>query len=316
MIKTKQQAYRIPSISALIAFESAARHLNFSLAAEELNTSQSAISRHIQGLESRFGRRLFDRSKRKHNRLQLTLAGAEYYRAVVASLDGLHNATRALGEADYNNQLMISCTHETSHLFLMPRFDALQQHLGNDIRIKIITSEYEAMETSPDPRIDVMLKSTSKHEERDGQQLIFREAIQPICSPDFYEKHADILKKPISEWESLTFLNLSVSDSSARWSDWEDLFEYYQVDDFDPQYQPFFNYVYLLEAVAAGKGVGLGWRHLIERHLEDGIFITLTDEYVRFDNGMFGLVTEKGQELPQAHQCLEFLRQSVVETNR
>ncbi|MEM7359132.1 MAG: LysR family transcriptional regulator [Pseudomonadota bacterium] len=315
MTKSKQEAYRIPSVSALIAFESAARHLNFSLAAEELNTSQSAISRHIQGLESRFGRRLFDRSKRKHNRLQLTPAGTEYYRAVVASLDGLHNATRALGEADYNNQLMISCTHETSHLFLMPRFDALQQHLGNDIQIKIITSEYQAMETSPDPRIDVMLKSTSKHETRDGQQLIFREAIQPICSPGFFEKHAETLKKPISEWQSLTFLNLSVSDSSARWSDWEDLFSHYQVDDFGPKYLSYFNYVYLLEAVAAGRGVGLGWRHLIERHLDDGMFVTLTDEYIGFNNGMFGLLTEKGRELPQAQQCLTFLRDSVLEAS-
>jgi len=70
MIKNR---YRVPSTSALQAFEAAARHCNFSRAAEELHTSQSAISRHIASLEARLDTSLFDRQRKK--RLILTHIG-------------------------------------------------------------------------------------------------------------------------------------------------------------------------------------------------------------------------------------------------
>ena len=76
--------YRLPSVSALTAFEAAARRASFSRAAEELATSQSAISRHVAELEARLGTKLFER---RHNRLRLTSAGALYARAVATSLE-------------------------------------------------------------------------------------------------------------------------------------------------------------------------------------------------------------------------------------
>ncbi|MGD8421988.1 MAG: LysR family transcriptional regulator, partial [Gammaproteobacteria bacterium] len=81
--------HRIPSTSALQAFEAAARHCNFSRAAEELYTSQSAISRHISALESSLNTSLFDRRRKKH--LFLTAQGKQFHEAVVAGLDNIRN---------------------------------------------------------------------------------------------------------------------------------------------------------------------------------------------------------------------------------
>ena len=64
--------YRVPSMSALIAFESAARHGGFSHAARELGTSQSAISRYIARLEGELS------------------AGLRFHKAVLLALDTLH----------------------------------------------------------------------------------------------------------------------------------------------------------------------------------------------------------------------------------
>ncbi|MDE0626850.1 MAG: LysR family transcriptional regulator [Bryobacterales bacterium] len=64
--------YSIPSTSTLLAFESAARHGNFSQAARELETSQSAISRLMARLETQLGARLFERSR---TGVRLTEAG-------------------------------------------------------------------------------------------------------------------------------------------------------------------------------------------------------------------------------------------------
>ncbi|RUW95934.1 LysR family transcriptional regulator, partial [Mesorhizobium sp. M8A.F.Ca.ET.059.01.1.1] len=55
----------IPDIVNLQAFESAARHENFSRAAEELNLTQGAISRQVAELEQQTGLRLFERIKRR-----------------------------------------------------------------------------------------------------------------------------------------------------------------------------------------------------------------------------------------------------------
>ena len=53
---------RLPSLHALKFFEVAARHENFSRAAEELSVTQSAVSRQIQQLEAELGQALFERN--------------------------------------------------------------------------------------------------------------------------------------------------------------------------------------------------------------------------------------------------------------
>ena len=55
----------IPDIVNLQAFECAARHQNFSRAAEELNLTQSAVSRQISDLEQQTGLKLFERVRQR-----------------------------------------------------------------------------------------------------------------------------------------------------------------------------------------------------------------------------------------------------------
>ena len=78
--------YRIPSMSSLIAFETAVRCGSFSGAARELRTSQSAISRHIATLERQLCACLFERSP---TGVSLTHAGDRFHRAVLVGLGAL-----------------------------------------------------------------------------------------------------------------------------------------------------------------------------------------------------------------------------------
>ncbi len=70
---------RIPSLKALHAFEAAARHSSFTLAAAELSLSQGAISYQVRQLETGFGSPLFHRRTRQ---VELTPAGKALFRAV------------------------------------------------------------------------------------------------------------------------------------------------------------------------------------------------------------------------------------------
>lgn len=78
--------FRIPEESSLIAFESVARNGSVSRAADELGTSQSVISRHIDALENRLSVRLFERSPVG---VSLTDAGQVFIEAVEAGLNAI-----------------------------------------------------------------------------------------------------------------------------------------------------------------------------------------------------------------------------------
>jgi LysR family glycine cleavage system transcriptional activator len=73
----------LPPLHAVRAFEAAARHLSFNLAAEELHVTPSAVSHQIRALEDYLGTRLFDRLTR---RVILTRDGQAFLPAVQSAL--------------------------------------------------------------------------------------------------------------------------------------------------------------------------------------------------------------------------------------
>jgi LysR family glycine cleavage system transcriptional activator len=83
----------LPPLNSLRAFEAAARHLSFKLAAHELHVTPGAISQHVKTLEERLGLQLFDRL---HRQLVLTQAGLSYLTPVREAFGRLAEATSAL----------------------------------------------------------------------------------------------------------------------------------------------------------------------------------------------------------------------------
>ena len=74
---------KIPSTTALVCFEAAARHESFTKAAQELSLTQGAVCRQIGGLEEFLNVELFRRSRRG---VKLTEAGLSYSRRVATQL--------------------------------------------------------------------------------------------------------------------------------------------------------------------------------------------------------------------------------------
>ena len=300
--------YRIPPTSALIAFESAARHGNFSRAARELRTSQSAISRHIASLERQLSTRLFDRSR---TGVSLTDAGNRYRDAVAIGLGAIHAGAAEVAELSIDEQVevVIACSEEVSHIIMMPRYDALQKALGERVRIRLLTYHYSAQHLPPEPVADVILTWDAKSVASEDRVIIYKEAVVPLCSPDYAAAHAETLKGPIAGWSGLTFLGLTRPNEG--WASWEDWFEIAGRPDPTPRFVGYDSYLYVLEAAAAGHGVAIGWRHFIERHLEAGTLVALADEFFETDNHYYGVLTEKGRRRPIARKCLTFFKKSV-----
>lgn len=81
--------YILPPLNALRAFEAAARHLSFKLAAHELHVTPAAIGQQVKALEARLGVQLFERL---HKQLILTAAGQAY-------LPGISDGFRRIADA-------------------------------------------------------------------------------------------------------------------------------------------------------------------------------------------------------------------------
>ena len=88
---------RLPPLNSLRAFESAARLLSFTRAADELSVTQSAVSHQVKALEDWAGIPLFRRDGRQ---VALTEAAAKFLPTVTAALDQIALAGRKLQAVD------------------------------------------------------------------------------------------------------------------------------------------------------------------------------------------------------------------------
>jgi len=88
--------YILPPLNALRAFEAAARHLSFKLAAHELHVTPAAVGQQVKALEARLGVQLFERL---HKQLILTVAGQAYLPGVSEGFRHIAEATSQLRPA-------------------------------------------------------------------------------------------------------------------------------------------------------------------------------------------------------------------------
>lgn len=122
---------RLPSLNALRAFEVAARHLNFRLAADELGVTQGAVAQQIRGLEAELGLKLFERRPRV---LALTETGRGYVTSIRRAFELLSDATAALRPEPLD--LTLSVTPTFAAKWLLPRLPAFtESHPEIDLRI-------------------------------------------------------------------------------------------------------------------------------------------------------------------------------------
>ena len=290
----------LPRMNTLRAFEAAARHQNFSAAAEEMGIQQPAISRYIAELEEEIGLRLFERY---HRAVSLTPAGEIYQRAVAIGLERIAaGAISALNIAE-DQLVVVACGHAISHQLVMPRFDALRGALGEKVCLRILTLDYDMLDRLGRHEVDLVLAYNPAVIAPGDRVPIYQEAVTPVCSPDFAATHAETLARPVSAWGSLPFLRLA--RPSRGWVTWHDWFESAGYPMPRPRYIGIEDYVYLLEAAVAGQGLALGWRHFIDRQIDAGTLVTVVDDYVTFDRHCFAGLTERGRQRPAARQCLE-----------
>ena len=126
---------KLPPLTALRAFEAAARLASFKRAAQELSLSPTAISHQVRQLEDRLGLALFERQPRQ---VVLTEAGRRLYPVLRDGFDAAAATIEALRSAPPRPLLTISTTRAFAARWLVPRLgdftaadvNAVEQRVG------------------------------------------------------------------------------------------------------------------------------------------------------------------------------------------
>jgi len=128
----------LPPLNSLKAFESAARCLSFSRAAEELCVTQGAVSKQVQQLEQYLDQVLFERLS---TGIRLSSAGERYFPVISQSLDAIGSVTSQLKQtARKASVVSLEVTPSFSSLWLIPRLTKFSSSHA-DIHLEISSGD-------------------------------------------------------------------------------------------------------------------------------------------------------------------------------
>lgn len=199
---------RLPSLNGLRAFEAAARHLSFTLAASELNVTQTAISHQIRRLEEELGIRLFIRQNRA---LALTPEARDYLPGVRAAFNDLRLATDRLLRKEDDKVLTVSTLASLAAKWLLPRLtDFQEQHPGIDVRITTSTSLVDFQRDN----VDAAIRYGRGQWPGVRADWLMADELFPVCSPSLLRGD-----KPLRRPEDLRNHPL-LHTSNANSDDW------------------------------------------------------------------------------------------------
>ena len=173
---------RLPPLNALRVFDAAARHLNFSRAADELHVTHGAVSRQVAALEESLQCTLFVRHARG---LTATDEGVRLSRATGAALEILRAAAEQVRRRPTPSALRVNVPPTLAMWWLIPRMAAL--HVDHpELRIEIGTStdpvDFEAgTYDAAIRRIATVPRGQVGGRFLEGRQI-------PVCSPAYRQQ--------------------------------------------------------------------------------------------------------------------------------
>ena len=271
-------ATRLPPVHALSAFEAAARHASFALAAEELCITPSALSHRIRLLEEHLCERVFAREGRT---VTLTEFGHRYLDVVRLALRTL--ADFPLPNKVSQNQLRVKVTLPPTfarHMFIPRLASFTQRHPEIEIEIFLFVPLYDLSLSES----DVEVRFGAGEYPNLITKKLFIEPAFAISSPAYLKtiaplhkpadlKHANLLRSALEPWQPWF---------DAAGLDWPEPAYGLRLDDLG----------LLLEAVKHGHGVGLTRQHFAQELIDKGEVVRLFDTQVDSPPHAYYLVHE------------------------
>jgi len=250
---------RLPPLTALRAFEAAARHTSFAKAAEELHVTPAALSFQIKSLEEHLGQPVFHRLNRA---VALTEIGALL---APGMQNGFSEIASAWGRARrFADQSILTVTAGPAFtaLWLAPRlFSFATEHPEIELRF---SASLRLVDFDRDD-VDLAIRFGPRPDDRLFSRALADEWATPMMSPEL----AAQVRAP-EDLENIPLLTDEVTESirpSIGWTDWLAAAGHTPIETHGAR----FNQAdHAVSAAVAGTGAIMGRGSLTEAALREG----------------------------------------------
>jgi LysR family glycine cleavage system transcriptional activator len=269
---------RRPAINfnSLRVFESVARHLTITHAAEELGITHAAVSHRIRMLEARLGVRLFHRTRRGVN---LTTAGSQLLPVIEEAFDRISETLKSIGGATQHQTLTVTTTPSFALRWFIPRLRSLRGsgesgfdvHLRPTLRILDI-ARGEA---------DIAIRSGIPPWPGTKSEFLMPVHMTPVCSPQLLRHHTSALSP--ADLLKFTLLHADIGNVPVgnEWRTW------FSAAGLGRQKAlpglSFQDPSLAFEAAISGAGIALGYVELITEELNSGELVRPFELQVQHD---------------------------------
>jgi len=291
---------QIPPLTALRAFEAAARLGSFRAASEELNITQSAVSHQIAGLEERLGAALFRRTAR---RVELTEAGALYYPFLRDAFDRISQGTELVLRAAKSDDLMVQVYVTVAVRWLVPRLHDFQA-TNPDIVVRFNTSHFHwHFDPSTD---DLGMVCTSETDDPAFHYTFLAGArLVAVCSPALAQAGIG-LRQPA---DLVNHAQLQLFNKAEDWQAW---LRAAGVPNLRGRTAPKFDsYLLALEAALDGQGVALAPHFLVAEDLQSGRLVAPFDVTCQQPGGWYLIGLKERAQEPRIQRFTQWLQEQV-----
>ena len=300
----------LPSLDFLRGFEAAGRRLSFTLAAEELFVTQSALSRQIKAIEDALGVTLFER---RHRALALTTAGTAFHREVTDVLESLATAAERVHGGMRSPGLTLSTTVSFASLWIIPRLSTFR---ARNPDVEVYVSADDRLVDLARGDVDVAVRYLPDSSVPENAQRLFGERMTPVASPKI-TRGASPLRSP-ADLTRHVLLHLDDPEGRTPWLDWRS----WLTSNGQPGLKPagalrFRIYDQVVQAAVGGQGVALGRLPMIAEHLRDGRLVAPFARKYDSARGYFALAAPRVADRPDVVAFLRWLAdEAALETTR
>ena len=302
----------LPSLDFLRGFEAAGRRLSFTLAAEELFLTQSALSRQIKALEDALGVALFER---RHRALALTAAGAAFHREVADALEAFAGAVDRMRGSTRTPALTVSTTVSFASLWIIPRLATFRERHP---QVEVYVSADDRIVDLARGDVDVAVRYLPESHVPENAVRLFGERMTPVASPHIVRK-ASPLRCP-ADLTKHVLLHLDDPDGRTPWLDWRS----WLTSNGQPKLKPagalrFRLYDQVVQAAVGGQGVALGRLPMLADHLRDGRLVAPFPRKFESARGYFAIPAPRATEREDVAAFVEWLAEEAAReavTNR
>ncbi|WP_298850660.1 transcriptional regulator GcvA [uncultured Ruegeria sp.] len=249
----------LPPLTALRAFDAAARHMSFAKAAEELHVTPAALSFQIKSLEEHLGQPLFRRLNRA---VELTEAGRTLAPGAAEGFARLQAAWVATRRLQDNRTLILTAGPALTAKWLAPRlFEFARLHPDIELRL---SASLKVVDLRRDD-VDAAIRFGTSDDTGLASYAARPDWVTPIMTPELHEK----FQTPAALREAPLIFDDSLS-KVAPGCDWPSWFKAVGIS-YSPSMGTHFSQPdHAIDAACAGLGVALGRRPLIIKDVSEG----------------------------------------------